>query len=177
MIGLKIIDYSDLQKLWLSYIGLTKCFFILVFIFSTNLNGQNNDSLIIGERKIPDKFQLKFPLTHNHGNGRIIKDFSKEDSLYESFYAIIYYTNKKDTFFQKEYNYYLDKVVAEGKVVPLFYKVKISFFKLRKYHVYQKVGIWKKYDYQKNEIQYLEYYIIKRYNNPYKVVKIEKMIH
>lgn len=145
---------------------------MLFFILVSKLMGQKNDSLIIGDRLHDFYFQMLSSYNHS---GIIIKPLTKEDSLYGSFFGVIYYTNKRDTFFQKELNYYLDKVVAEGKVVRFFFKERVNFFKRKKLHDYLKIGVWKKYDFINNEIQYLEYFIINRYTNPYKVLKTEKI--
>ena len=125
---------------------------ITINLLTLCLFGQTSDSLEIGKQIIeeyPQICDIQSKLIR-HGE---IGDLTKEDSINNCRYIIIYETNFNEIYFQKEFNLF-DTLIAEGPVTKTRNKKKI--FQKRTYSFY-KNGLWKEYDYISKEIQFIQY--------------------
>lgn len=99
---------------------------------------------------------------------------SEEERLTQCFYDSIFTTNNPIIFYEKKLNL-KNELVAEGPIIKVYYK-KLLFHKHR--FEFHKQGIWKNYDYAKNEIVTVEHSCLcnKKILNDFSTqLKIEKI--
>ena len=128
-------------------------FFILIIVISKNkIYGQSKDSLII-LNEISFKNNV---IDCKNYSGRPLCSpgviSTKDDSLQNCYYAKTFKTNKRNIYYQKEYNI-LNVLIAEGEIRSfknkgIERKFEKSFYKISK---------WKEYNYKDQKIHILDY--------------------
>lgn len=111
---------------------------------------QENERLIIGDEILGDII-IVCPTERERLHSGL--NSNQKDSV-ECKYIRTFNTNQPELFYQTEYNLF-DKIVSEGPVRKFVYRRNIFS---RKSYSFIHYGIWKEYDYLKNEIRYYEDY-------------------